>query len=597
MRKLLFRITALALSLCMLTGMAVFAEDVQNGDDLQDSVLTIDYTLDIEYNELKVFGTVVSEKGGVPLVLKVTRGSDIIAADSMFSDDVIDGTAAFEFEGIPFPSNALSGDYKIYVSADYVMAEAEAVYTYIGVDRRLELIKLINKAIDAENSEADDNEEPIDDILSIISKNSDVMSIDKEELDSLGDDVKDILSGLMLAAGVYSVPDGFVTEQEIELIDTSFKKLCANYADSLKIAYAAQIDSKEAFAAYLKKYGEEESFYADEEGTDYDEAVMAEYFDKAADNDALYPKIVSAAKNAANFDELKDLMLKEGIIALLEEGRYTDIEIIVDAIPGLFDIDTDKLGELSDETRVAVYQALASDKTFASIEDFSEEFDKLISNPPSVSSSSDDSDDRTSSRGSSSGGRGSISVDSSMVTSVPVGTSSSFSDLTDCEWAREAVEALAARNIVSGRGNGLFDPGANITRAEFVKIVVGAFGLGSGSYNGQFADVSRNDWYAPYVAAANSAGIVVGNNGYFNPLGNITREDMAVILYRAAKMSASENTRDVFYDSEQMSDYAKDAIFAMYEKGIIKGRGNGMFEPKGLASRAEAAQMIFNAVK
>ena len=127
-------------------------------------------------------------------------------------------------------------------------------------------------------------------------------------------------------------------------------------------------------------------------------------------------------------------------------------------------------------------------------------------------------------------------------------------------------------------------------------MIVTALNL-SAVYNGEFTDVNENDWYAPYIAAAKKSGIVMGDGEKFNPNANITRQDMAVMIFRAFNMEESADERDVFYDSDLISDYAKSAVFALYEKGITRGMGNGYFAPSNFATRAESAQMIYNTIK
>ena len=172
-----------------------------------------------------------------------------------------------------------------------------------------------------------------------------------------------------------------------------------------------------------------------------------------------------------------------------------------------------------------------------------------------------------------------------------------FPDVTKTEKYYDAVQILNKLDIIKGYEDGTFGPMKNVTRAEFVKMLVLATGIEPAEdYSGYFADVKKDDWFAPFVEAAKTAGIATGADGKFMPDENISREDMAVLLYRAYGFEASENERDVFIDSNLISDYAKSAVFALYEKGIILGNGNGEFNPKGNALRAEAAQIIYRSI-
>ena len=99
---------------------------------------------------------------------------------------------------------------------------------------------------------------------------------------------------------------------------------------------------------------------------------------------------------------------------------------------------------------------------------------------------------------------------------------------------------------------------------------------------------------ASYVASGAGKGIVSGNGAGFNPNANITREDMAVMIYNVMKslgVNFSE-VNDTFADYDQISDYAKEAVSALAAKGIINGVGDNMFAPKATATRAQAAVII-----
>ena len=111
-------------------------------------------------------------------------------------------------------------------------------------------------------------------------------------------------------------------------------------------------------------------------------------------------------------------------------------------------------------------------------------------------------------------------------------------------------------------------------------------------------DVYSDDWYAPYVSAAMNAGIVFGNdNGEFMPASNITRQDMAVMICRAFNITYPGITEAVFDDMNLVSDYAKESVFCLYKNSVISGKGNGLFAPVDNATRAEAAQIIYNVIE
>ncbi len=175
-----------------------------------------------------------------------------------------------------------------------------------------------------------------------------------------------------------------------------------------------------------------------------------------------------------------------------------------------------------------------------------------------------------------------------------------FSDLAEYGWAAEAIKELVEADVVSGTGNGKFEPGREITREEFVKLICEAFGFDSNGATVQFEDVKSNDWFAPYIAAAVERKIILGiSDTLFGTGVQITREDMAVIIYRAVMAAGRQLSGDGinFADENDASEYAKKPIRILADNGIINGIGDDRFAPKRNAYRAEAAVIIHRCVK
>ena len=170
-----------------------------------------------------------------------------------------------------------------------------------------------------------------------------------------------------------------------------------------------------------------------------------------------------------------------------------------------------------------------------------------------------------------------------------------FSDISNYSWAQEAITALHSAGVISGYGNGSFAPQNNIKREEFVTIVVSAFYKDADMGTYSFADVSEDAWYYKNIAIAAGKGIVSGMGANSFGVGrNITREDMAVILYRIAgdKLGKPENY-DAFSDDGNIADYAKEAVYALRAAGVINGVSTSEFAPKKNATRAETAVMVY----
>ena len=112
-----------------------------------------------------------------------------------------------------------------------------------------------------------------------------------------------------------------------------------------------------------------------------------------------------------------------------------------------------------------------------------------------------------------------------------------------------------------------------------------------------FSDVSENDWFFDCVSKVSSFGIIKGDGTSFNPINLIKREDAALIIYRILDFRGEKPLgHKPFADRNNISDYAKDAVYALGGAGIIQGSGDNMFMPKSFLTRAEAAQFIYNAL-
>ena len=174
-----------------------------------------------------------------------------------------------------------------------------------------------------------------------------------------------------------------------------------------------------------------------------------------------------------------------------------------------------------------------------------------------------------------------------------------FQDLDSVEWARTAINGLAMRGMISGRDQYTFDPNANITRAEYCQILMGAINALNAKGESTFADVPSTAWYYNAVSVASQLGIVSGyGDGNFGPNDLITRQDMALMTYKTAKIMNKSlepvNAEITFEDSHEISDYAFEAVMTLQKAGIINGMTDTTFEPHSNATRAQSAKVIFD---
>lgn len=178
----------------------------------------------------------------------------------------------------------------------------------------------------------------------------------------------------------------------------------------------------------------------------------------------------------------------------------------------------------------------------------------------------------------------------------------SFSDIQN-NWAKEDIEYLAGLKLISGKSENAYEPDSNITRAEFAVLLVRALGLREGVLKeGQFKDVANAAWYAGSVAAATYENIIAGYDGnLFKPDNNITREEMAVMIARAARAAGKEEVLSAggletqlvqFKDRQMISPWAARDVALAVGAGIIKGMPGGYFSPRAGADRAQSAVIL-----
>ena len=179
------------------------------------------------------------------------------------------------------------------------------------------------------------------------------------------------------------------------------------------------------------------------------------------------------------------------------------------------------------------------------------------------------------------------------------GTAGNYPDVDIVPWAKEAVSELSARGIISGDENGNFNPEKFVTREEFAKMLVMAFGMSDKGADIDFDDVDDAEWYYPFIKTAYSNGVISGMGDVFGIGQSITRQDMAVMIMNAMENSGKniDFSEREYNDSGNIADYAKNAVSAAVSGGILKDIGNGYFNPNGYVTRAHAVKAVYLAVR
>lgn len=346
----------------------------------------------------------------------------------------------------------------------------------------------------------------------------------------------------------------------------------------------AASDDKEAAVRLIKN--------SDDLGFD-----RSEYYTKAdAEEIAAYIKSKNIAPDGAE-TEIPRLFDESVAKQVIKTQDWKSVENMLKYYleKGRFSYDFAQYDALGEFNKLTVIESLkkASSVDFASIPKLIS--DGILSLSQSVSGS-------TSSGGGGGGGGGSYtpSVSGTSDKTEVNYTSSSLKDLNDAEWAKSAIETLYGKNILSGFEDGNYYPNDNVTREQFVKTVVTAFGLEEDGDEPNFSDVERGAWYYRFIKAACNSGIVTGiGDNKFGIGMNITREDMAVIICRTLEHYdiQAEEAELSFTDSDDISDYAKAQVAFLADKGIINGMGDGSFSPKGFVTRAQMAVIVCNTLE
>ena len=173
-----------------------------------------------------------------------------------------------------------------------------------------------------------------------------------------------------------------------------------------------------------------------------------------------------------------------------------------------------------------------------------------------------------------------------------------FGDLDSVVWAKKSIEVLASKGIINGTGGNAYSPTLNITRADYLLLLVRTLGLWA-EVEDNFDDVEPGAYYYDGVGIARKLGITLGvGNNRFLPREAITRQDMIVLTERAMKIANKlDSTGDLsalnqFTDKSQVASYAERAIDALVKAGLIIGYKDRIY-PLANATRAEVAVLMY----
>ena len=172
--------------------------------------------------------------------------------------------------------------------------------------------------------------------------------------------------------------------------------------------------------------------------------------------------------------------------------------------------------------------------------------------------------------------------------------------MSSSAWYAEAVNYVYENGLMTGISSTQFAPNNTLTRAMVVQTLYAMANKPAVSGSENFTDVSSGDWFADAVTWASANGIVSGYNAtQFAPNDPLTREQLALILYGYAQMRGYNTTQSgtsiqKFTDYGSISAWALEAMDWAVNAGLLSGKGNGVLDPTGTATRAEVAQILMN---
>lgn len=366
--------------------------------------------------------------------------------------------------------------------------------------------------------------------------------------------------------------------------------------------------SKEACERFIEKASREEISFNELKQYAQTIGVDISYADTQSKQKMLTDSIYLHKNEIKSREVLIDIILTEKakmeFILKIKNSVSTaaDVNEAIEAYKSLTGLDTSEYNKLSDSDKLTVLKGfIRSDYETKGFDKFAEDFASAIEKVNSKGNTSGSSPSYA-------GGGGGATYISNEINIAAhsnndenkKASKTEFADLDGYEWVKEAINYLSNKNIINGVDESHFAPSEFVTREQFVKMAVAAFGLYNENAEVYFSDVDVNSWSYKYIASALDNEIVTGvGNNRFAPFNNITRQDMSVILYRILLLNGKEYqaAENNFSDGDKISDYAVDAVNCMSAAGILNGFEDTTFRPTENATRAQAAKVIYEMLK
>lgn len=551
----------------LILGISASADEFKASCDYVSQKINVTLDTEGKYNDKILFYLIDADK-------EVSSITSANISEAVFDVREASGSGGVYTLQIPMPT-AKAKRYKViyenYEAVDDVGGTAisqREVTKYIASDSECaELMNLANSATATG-------------IIGVLETNKTILNLEEYTFSEENSD--DVTMGVLLTANRPSAGFGNINE-----LLNAFEKAYA----AAKIKNASPESIENALINYGGKFGivlnDDYNAYDEEKGT---------FIYKDAVNEALSSEYNKLSEDAQLYARLGEIFSEKLALTVLNNSTREKIDKVLHNYNDVFGLDlSGKYAALSTDAKTNFCKALER-KDFQTPQQVKDAFDtrlaQTVINPGTGDSGS----------GGGNGGGGKSSASYTPTVTPPTEPenpeipSEKFSDLSGSEWAKDAIYALSERKIISGYDDGSFRPNNTITRNEFITMLMIAFDMVDENAEYTFVDGDGGAWYAKYVASAKKAGVVTGyTDGRFGDGENITRQDLAVMVYRLANIEKKE-TAVSFADDDKISDYAKEAVYTLNSVGIINGMGENNFEPTENATRAQAARILYLAL-
>ncbi|MBR2499907.1 MAG: S-layer homology domain-containing protein, partial [Clostridia bacterium] len=525
-------------------------------------------------SSLNVSGTINSTRDNIPMTLHISRNGTLVAVEQTVATGKTAEGVPFSFPPVVLSATIMSGTLDIVVTASKVNLTKSTTHEYVGVDSQFTAIQRIDAALGGDTTF----------LVSEMRATASDLGIVIGSFDDLSDTSENVAIEVIKTLEL-DLPANCITYDDCMLVRPEIEKYKDKFREAVALGEFFDISSVGELQTWYDEYKTAYDFLDNDPNTPADEEKMLSYFNEVITAPAYLNRIANMS-SVRKISDLNLAMKHQALLQQVEDSNQNVISRILSDFPLLLTgVNYQGYNGLASEQKSVVNNAVAG-RVYNSLAEFTGEINAqiLVAAADVYVPSGDYSSP------SKKGGGGNF-------VAPPEGQEEiktvQFTDIQNVSWAESAITYLYQAGIVSGKSEKTFAPNDNVTRAELAKMLVLGLKLEAKGASKDFKDVESNAWYADYVAVAASNGLITGDeNGNFNPNKPITRQDAAVMMYRA--VAPSEKAEKAFFeDYDKISDYSKEAVNYMYEKGIINGIGDGMFAPENNVTRAQIAKMLY----